>query len=44
MRETLSMTLLLGWLGNLLYPSVKKDMDTMFDYRHRATQRYFLDT
>ncbi len=42
MRETISITLPFGWLGNLLYPWIKKDMDDMFEYRHRATQRYFL--
>lgn len=44
MRETISITLHFGWLGNLLYPWIKKDMDTMFEYRHRATQGYFSET
>lgn len=42
MRETISISLPLGWLGNLIYPWVKKDMDHMFEYRHKTTQHYFL--
>lgn len=41
MDEELSFCLPLGWLGNLIAPFIKKDMDTMFAYRHRATQNYF---
>lgn len=41
MDETLSFCLPLGWIGNLIAPLIKKDMDTMFAYRHNATQNYF---
>ena len=41
MDETLSFCLPLRWLGNIIAPLIKKDMDTMFAYRHRATQNYF---
>jgi ligand-binding SRPBCC domain-containing protein len=43
MKETLSIVLPFGWLGRLFFPLLKKDMDTMFAYRHRATQRYFFE-
>jgi ligand-binding SRPBCC domain-containing protein len=43
MRETLMVRLPFGWLGNWFFPLLKKDMDTMFAYRHEATQRYFLE-
>ncbi|MBN2870120.1 MAG: SRPBCC family protein [Campylobacterales bacterium] len=42
MEETLSIVLPFGWFGNLVFPFLKKDMDTMFAFRHRATERYFL--
>lgn len=38
MEETLTIALPFGWLGNLIFPLVKKDMDKMFAYRHNATQ------
>lgn len=41
MDETLTFALSLGWLGNLIAPFIKKDMDKMFAYRHHATQNYF---
>lgn len=41
MDETISITLPLGWLGTLIFPFIKKDMDKMFAFRHKATQRYF---
>lgn len=41
MDEYLSFSLPFGWIGNLIAPLIKKDMDTMFAYRHRATQNYF---
>lgn len=41
MDETLSFALPLGWLGNLIAPFIKKEMDRMFSYRHRVTQTYF---
>ncbi|MBD3808994.1 MAG: SRPBCC family protein [Sulfuricurvum sp.] len=42
MRENISVSLPLGWLGDLFYSWIKKDMDKMFEFRHIATQRYFL--
>ena len=42
MREIISFALHIGWLGNLLFPLIKRDMDKMFEYRHCATQEYFL--
>ena len=42
MRETLSIALAFGWLGDLFYSWIKKEMDEMFEFRHIATQRYFL--
>ncbi len=44
MREIISFGIPLGWLGDLLFPLIKRDMDLMFEYRHRATQEYFLDS
>ena len=44
MHETISLSLPLGWIGNLLFPFIKKDMDQMFEYRHRQTQKYFLQS
>ena len=41
MDETLFFCLPLGWVGNLITPFIKKDMDKMFAYRHSATQNYF---
>lgn len=41
MNETISLSLPLGWLGNVIFPLIKKDMDKMFAYRHEATQRFF---
>ncbi len=41
MEETITLELPLGILGRWLYPWVKKEMDTMFAYRHDATKRYF---
>lgn len=41
MKETLTIVLPFGWLGRLFLPLLKKDMDTMFAYRHGATQHYF---
>jgi len=42
MEETITITLPMGWLGNLAFPFIKRDMDAMFAYRHKATQDYFL--
>jgi len=42
MEETITLTLPFGWLGSLAFGWVKKDMDAMFEYRHNATQAYFL--
>lgn len=42
MQETLRVVLPFGWLGSLLFPFLKRDMDTMFAYRHQATQYHFL--
>jgi len=42
MQETLRVALPFGWLGSLFFPFLKKDMDAMFAYRHKATQRHFL--
>lgn len=39
MSETLSFVLPFGWVGNLLFPFVKRDIDAMFAFRHRATKR-----
>ena len=41
MNETITMALPLGWLGALAFPLIKRDMDSMFAYRHQATQTYF---
>lgn len=41
MDETITLELPLGWLGDLLFPLIKRDMDAMFAYRHQATQIYF---
>lgn len=41
MDERLSFCLPLGWLGNLISPFIKKEMNKMFAYRHGATQNYF---
>lgn len=41
MKETISIVLPMGWLGSLIFPFIKKDMDKMFAYRHEATRRYF---
>lgn len=41
MDETITLALPLGWLGNLIFPLIKQDMDAMFAYRHQATQNYF---
>lgn len=43
MRETLSFILPLGWVGNLFFALIKRDMDRMFAHRHKATQNYFLE-
>lgn len=42
MEEHITLSLPFGFLGVLLFPLVKKDMDKMFAYRHQATQDYFL--
>lgn len=42
MRETLMVSLPLGWFGDMFYNLIKKEMDAMFEFRHMATQRYFL--
>lgn len=41
MRETISIVLPFGWLGEMFYPWIKKEMDAMFEYRHKATQSFF---
>lgn len=41
MEETITIELPMGWVGNLLFPFIRADMDKMFAYRHRATQEYF---
>lgn len=43
MQETITLALPFGWLGNLAFALVKRDMDAMFAYRHRATQNFFSD-
>lgn len=43
MEETITLSLGLGFLGRLFFPLIKKDMDRMFAYRHKATQNYFID-
>ena len=42
MEETITMSLPMGWIGKLAFGWVKRDMDAMFEYRHSATQAYFL--
>jgi ligand-binding SRPBCC domain-containing protein len=42
MDETLTIALPLRWLGTLAFWWVKRDMDTMFAYRHTMTQHYCL--
>lgn len=42
MEETISFSPPLSWLGGILFWFLKKDMDAMFAYRHRATQAYFV--
>lgn len=42
MRETLSIVLPFGWLGDLFFRFIQRDMDNMFEFRHRATQQYIL--
>lgn len=41
MDEAITLHLPLGWVGLLLFPLIKRDMDKMFAYRHHATQEYF---
>jgi len=41
MDETIELALPLGWLGNLFYPLIRRDMDKMFAFRHHATQTHF---
>lgn len=41
MDETITIKLPFGWLGNLLFPLIKFDMDKMFAYRHRAIQDFY---
>lgn len=43
MDETISLTFLLPFVDKLLFRWVKKDIDTMFAYRHKATQDFFLE-
>lgn len=40
MEEKITIKLPMGWVGNLLFPFIKADMDKMFAYRHRATQEF----
>lgn len=42
MKEVVSLVIPMGWVGNLFFPLLKKDMDAMFRYRHQKTQEYFL--
>ena len=42
MKETITFTPPLSWVSGLLFWFLKKDMDAMFAYRHKATQAYFL--
>ena len=42
MEEKITMRLPMGWFGSLAFPWLKRDMDAMFAYRHKATQTYFL--
>lgn len=42
MEETISFSPPFAWFGNILFLFLKKDMDAMFAYRHKATQAYFL--
>ncbi len=41
MDETITLALPLGALGALAFGWVRRDIDAMFAYRHRATQSYF---
>ncbi len=43
MDETLTIALPFGWLGECFFSWIKQEMDTMFAFRHRATQNYFLN-
>lgn len=42
MEETISFSPPFAWLGGILFWFLKKDMDAMFAYRHKATKAYFL--
>lgn len=42
MEETIVFTPPLSWFGSIAFWFLKKDMDAMFAYRHKATQAYFL--
>lgn len=41
MNETIDITPPFGILGELFFPLIKKDMDKMFEFRHRATKKFF---
>jgi ligand-binding SRPBCC domain-containing protein len=41
MDETITIVLLLGYIGALAFPLIKLDMDKMFAFRHEATKRWF---
>lgn len=43
MEETISFSPPFSWLGDILFWFLKKDMDAMFAYRHKATQAYFVN-
>ena len=43
MEETIVFSPPLAWFGGLLFWFLKKDMDAMFAYRHKATKAYFLN-
>lgn len=38
MEERITLVLPFGWIGNLFFNFIKRDMDKMFAYRHRATK------
>lgn len=41
MEETITLALPIPLIGNLFFWFVKKDMDTMFAYRHKMTKAHF---
>lgn len=41
MDEKITLKLPFGWLGDMLFPLLKMDMDKMFAYRHQVTSDFF---